>query len=102
MLFAKCNERSLGFDSLQIYLQKESAPEGHFFFGAGDGRSIGFDSLQIYLQKESAPEGHFFLEQATGIEPACLAWEASALPLSYACIVDAGGIDVKSAKRISL
>ena len=32
----------------------------------------------------SQPEG-LAVEQATGIEPACLAWEASALPLSYAC-----------------
>ena len=28
----------------------------------------------------------FPLEQMTGIEPACLAWEASALPLSYICV----------------
>ena len=28
----------------------------------------------------------FALEQMTGIEPACLAWEASALPLSYICV----------------
>ena len=26
------------------------------------------------------------MEQMTGIEPAYLAWEASALPLSYICI----------------
>ncbi len=26
------------------------------------------------------------MEHATGIEPACLAWEASVLPLNYACI----------------
>ena len=75
-----------------------------------DGRSHGFDSLRIYLQQKCTQRVHFSnsqpeglaVEQATGIEPACLAWEASALPLSYACIVDAGGIDVKSAKRISL
>ena len=36
---------------------------------------------------DSQPEG-LAVEQATGIEPACLAWEASALPLSYACIAD--------------
>ena len=28
----------------------------------------------------------FFVEQATGIEPACSAWEADILPLNYACI----------------
>ena len=37
-------------------------------------------------QKEGTQMGAFFLEQMTGIEPAFLAWEANALPLSYICI----------------
>ena len=37
-------------------------------------------------QKEKHPIGVLFLlEQMTGIEPACSAWEADALPLSYIC-----------------
>ena len=31
-------------------------------------------------------------ERATGIEPACLAWEASALPLSYARVGSDAGV----------
>src|SRR3989344_3566933 len=37
---------------------------------------------------ESQKSQHYeFLEQATGIEPVYLAWEANALPLCYACIL---------------
>ena len=36
-----------------------------------------------------------FVEQATGIEPACLAWEASALPLSYICIYGETALTVR-------
>ena len=39
------------------------------------------------FQTKRPPQGWpFCLEQMTGIEPAFLAWEANALPLSYICI----------------
>ena len=36
------------------------------------------------------------MEQATGIEPAYQAWEACALPLSYACMKTAGRMPLLS------
>ena len=44
-------------------------------------------SMGYLFQTEKPPQGWLFcLEQMTGIEPAFLAWEANALPLSYICI----------------
>lgn len=36
------------------------------------------------------PDIRFLQERATGIEPACSAWEADALPLSYARVAAVG------------
>ena len=49
----------------------------------------------IAKKKKRANALFFFLEQMTGIEPACLAWEASALPLSYICIYGETALTVR-------
>lgn len=42
-------------------------------------------TLLFFIQPKISPVSLAIMEQMTGIEPAYLAWEASALPLSYIC-----------------
>ena len=58
----------------------------HFIAPARLRRRVQLGSSSAIKQKVPRMGEIFSLEQMTGIEPACLAWEASALPLSYICV----------------
>ncbi len=91
-------------------MKKKRGRKPSFLFGADDGnlnpsfaltftarqicdtrkahlasRRARFRKLGTKKEKRKINSLFPFLEQMTGIEPACLAWEASALPLSYIC-----------------
>ena len=61
------------------------------------------DDCGYLFQSKRPPQGwSFALEQMTGIEPAFLAWEANALPLSYICIFNLRQLLYRKARGLSM
>ena len=56
----------------------------------------------LFQSKRPPLRWSFALEQMTGIEPAFLAWEANALPLSYICIFNLRQLLYSKARALSM